>query len=220
VSRQLIILFLGILFFTKALAQPQFSLSTDLSLQKSFKKGQQYWAVGNSNILNFHLTPKDGIYAWFCYFSDGKFHNNITAIAKNALTSPSQINYRNSVRMRLKQISIGWKRYLKGTPDAEKNWNLYGSAGFGLLFGRVTNIHTVNIDTALYNVPVLSGTANFKRLTFDLGLGIEFPLGGDFFIYSEARAFIPATGYPSPYIFVNDNAPFVSNLSLGLRLLF
>ena len=219
-SRQIIILFFGTLFFTKAFSQPQFSLSTDLSLQRNFKKEQHYWAAGHSIITNFHLTPTDGIYAWFCYFSKGKFTNNTTAVAKSLLTSPSQINFQNSALMRLKQFSVGWKRYLKGNPEAEKSWNLYGSAGFGLMLGTVTNVHSVAIDTALYTLPVLSGKANFKRLTFDLGMGAEFPVGGDFFIYSEARAFIPATDYPSEYIFVNDNAPFVGNLSIGIRLLF
>lgn len=48
------------------------------------------------------------------------------------------------------------------------------------MLGTVTNVHSVAIDTALYTLPVLSGKANFKRLTFDLGLGAEFPVGGDF----------------------------------------
>ena len=218
--RQCIISFFLLIFFTKVFAQPQFSLSTDLSLQRNFKNEQQYWAAGHTVITNFHLTPQDGIYAWFCYFSDGKFSNNITAIAKNPLTSPAQKNYQNNARMHFKQFSVGWKRYLKGNPEAEKSWNLYGSAGFGLMLGTVTNSHSIAIDTALYAVLVLSGKANFKRLTFDLALGAEIPLGGDFFIYSEARALIPTIGYPSEFILINNNAPFVGNLGIGLRLLF
>jgi hypothetical protein len=198
----------------------RFSLATDLTLQGSFKKDQRFWAVGHTTTFNFHLTPKNGVYVWFCYFSDGKFTNALTATAKQAATVPQQINYENKARLRFKHVSIGWKHYLKGTPDAEKGYNVYGYAGLGLLLGRVINTHSVLIDTAAYNVPVLSGKANYKRLTFDIGAGAEFPLGSDFYIYSEAKVFIPTTDYPSKYIFINDKAPYTAMLSLGLRLLF
>lgn len=199
---------------------PQFSLATDLTFQQSFKKGQKFWAVGHTTTLNFHLTPKNGVYVWFCYFSDGKFTNSLTATAKQGATIPQQINYENKARLRFKQVSIGWKHYFKGTPDAENKWNFYGYAGLGLLMGRVNNEHSVLIDTAIYNVPVLSGKANYKRLTLDIGAGAEYPLGGEFYIYSEAKVFIPTTDYPSKYIFINDRAPYTGMLSLGLRLLF
>jgi hypothetical protein len=199
---------------------PQFSLATDLTLQGSFKKEQRFWAVGHTTTLNFHLTPKNGVYVWFCYFSDGKFTNALTATARQPATIPQQINYDNNARLRFKHFSVGWKRYLKGTPDSEKGYNLYGFAGLGLMLGRVNNEHSVLMDTALYAVPVLSGKANFKRLTLDLGAGIEFPIGGEFNIYSEGKVFIPTTDYPSKYIFMNDKAPYTVMLSLGLRLLF
>ncbi len=78
--------------------------------------------------------------------------------------------------MRMKHFSAGWRKYLKGTAAAENGWNIYAYAGLGIFMGRVENSHSVAIDTADYNVPVLSGTANFKRLTLDLGLGWELPL--------------------------------------------
>jgi hypothetical protein len=199
---------------------PQFSLSTDLSIQRSFKKEQRYWAFGHTTCTHFHLTPVDGIYISFVYYSNGKFNNDLTATAKSALTTPQQIRYVNAGNMRLKELSIGWKRYLKGTFNAEKSWNLYGYAGFGLMFGRVVNTHSIFVDTAIYNAPVLSGTGSFKRLTFDLGLGTEVPVGADFFIYTEGRVWIPTTDYPSKFVFVNKKAPLAGMVSLGLRLLF
>lgn len=199
---------------------PQFSLATDLTLQGSFKKEQRFWAVGHTTTLHFHLTPVNGVYVWFCYFSDGKFTNALTATARQPSTLPQQVNYDNRARLRFKHVSIGWRRYLKGEPAAEKGYNLYGMAGLGLMLGRVKNEHSVLVDTALYAVPVLPGKANFKRLTLDLGAGIEFPIGGDFNIYSEGKVFIPTTDYPSRYIFINDKAPYTFMLSLGLRLLF
>ena len=113
--------------------------------------------------------PKNGIYVWFAYHTPGHFTNNLVASAKSALTSPQQIPYSNKAKMRLKEFSMGWRKYLKGTPDAEKGWNVYAYAGLGLMLGRIENDHSVEIDTADYNVPVRNGRANFKRLTLDLG---------------------------------------------------
>jgi hypothetical protein len=84
----------------------------------------------------------------------------------------------------------------------------------------VDNIHSTVLDTSVYNVPVLTGKANFKRLTADLGLGWELPVGGDIFLYAEGRAWVPTTDYPSKYIFVNNNAPLVGMLNAGIRILF
>jgi len=200
--------------------RPAFSIATDIGLQRSIKKEQQYWAVGHTVHLHFHITSKDGVYAWISYYSNGKFNNDLTATAKSPTTIPQQINYRNSAEMRFKQFSLGWKHYLKGSSDAEKGWSLYGYAGFGLLLGRVINTHSVSIDTADYFVPVRSGKANFKRLTLDLGLGWEVPLGGDVFFYTEGRVWVPTTDYPSKYIFINRNAPLVASLNFGIRIFF
>jgi hypothetical protein len=200
--------------------QTQFSLATDLGLQRSFKKEQQYWAGGHTIHCHFHVTPKDGIYLWLSYYSTGKFSNNLTATAKSPLTTPQQIRYVNEANMGFKQFSIGCKKYLKGSSNAEEGWNLYSYAGFGLLLGHVENTHSNAIDTNVYVVPVRSGNANFKRLTLDLGLGWEVPLGGSIFFYTEGRVWIPTTSYPSKYIFVNKNAPLVGMFNTGVRILF
>jgi hypothetical protein len=168
----------------------------------------------------FHLTPKNGVYVLFAYYSPGGFKNNLTATAKSAVTNPQQINFINKGKMSLKELSIGWRKYLKGRPDLETGWSLYSNAGFGLLLGRVDNSHSPLTDTALYAVPVLSGKADFKRLTLDLGLGWEVPIGGDLYFYTEGKVWIPTTNYPSKYIFVNSNAPLVGMLSAGIRIIF
>jgi hypothetical protein len=200
--------------------QAAFSIATDLGLQRSIKKEQQYWAVGQTVHVHFHFTPKEGAYVWISYYSEGKFHNDLSATAKQPATNPQQINYVNNAAMRFKHLSVGWKHYFIGSSDIEKGWSLYGYTGFGLMLGRVINTYSVSIDTTLYNVQVRSGKANFKRLTLDLGLGWETPLGGDVYFYTEGRAWIPTTDYPSKYIFVNKNAPFVASLNFGVRILF
>jgi hypothetical protein len=206
--------------FTTAFPQQMFSIASDVSIQRNFKKEQLYWALGHTTNAIFHLTPKDGIYLWFAYYSNGRFNNNLTAVARSPLTAPQQVSYLNSARMRLKQFSVGWRKYLRGSPDAETGYNIYGYAGFGLLLGRMDNSHSVSIDTVLYNVPVLSGKANFKRLTVDLGIGWEIPIGGDFYFFTEGKVWVPASNYPSKYIFVNNNAPYVAMLGTGIRIVF
>ena len=219
-NKRITIIFFFALLYTTAFCQQGFSLATDISLQRNFKKEQLYWAVGHTTQTIFHLTPKGAIYLSFAYYSNGRFKNNVTADATTVLTIPQKINYINNARMRLKEFSIGWRKYLIGAADAEKKWSLYGNAGFGVLFGSIENVHSVSIDTALYSVPVLSGTARFKRLTLDLGLGWEVPLGGDLFFYTEGKVWIPTTDYPSKYIFINNNAPFTGMICLGVRVLF
>ncbi len=215
------ILTLFCLFHTAVFSQyTRFSIATDLSLQHSFKKEQRFTVIGQTDHTHFHLTPKEGIYVWFAYYSNGNFSNNITATAKSLLTTPQQISYVNKANMRLKNFSMGWKKYLKGAADAENGWNLYVYAGFGLLLGRIENSHSVAIDTVEYNVPVISGRANFKRLTIDPGLGIEKYLGGDLYIYAEGRLWVPTDGFPSRYIYVNERAPWTGMFGVGLRVMF
>lgn len=199
--------------------QTHFSIATDFDIQHSFKKEQRYWAIGQTVQAHFHLTAKQGIYLLISYYAPGKFNNDLTAIAKSSATTPQQISYVNNVQMRFKGISMGWRQYLKGAFDNEDSWNLYAYAGFGLMLGRVQNTSSIQVDTVSYNVPVKNGKANFKRLTMDLGLGWEILLGGDIFFYNEARIEIPTTDYPSPYLFVNKNAPLAASLNFGVRIL-
>lgn len=203
-----------------AFAQPGFSFLTDLSFQHNFKKGQRYIVIGQTVQANINFTPKEAAYIWFCYYSNGKFEDKLNATAKSPFTLPQQIPYTNQAKMRLKQISIGYKKYLLGNAEKEKGINIYASAGFGLVLGRIQNTHTVNIDTLQYVLPVLAGQANFKRLTIDPGMGIERYLGADFYVYSELRCSIPTTDYPSKYLFKNEHAPWTGSASIGMRIRF
>ncbi len=220
-NRQIKILFFILLVSATCFGQQmRFSIATDLGVQRSLKKEQQFWSVGHTVHAIINLAPKDAVYVWFAYYTNGNFRNNLTATAKDVLTIPQEIDYINRSQIRFKHFSIGYKKYLIGACDIEKGWNLYATAGFGLIPGRVTNIHTVIIDTVTYNVPVQSGRANFKRLTADLSLGYEKPIGADFYLYGEGRVWIPASDYPSKHLFVNNNAPLTAMLNVGLRILF
>lgn len=163
---------------------------------------------------------KDGIQVSLGYSTAGKFNNSVAATAVDPGTVPQQLGYTNKGNMQIRQLTVSWKHYLKGHPQTETGWNLYSRAGFGLLMGRVDNEPSLSIDTAQYRLPVKTGNANFKRLTLDLAVGWEKPLGGDFHLYTEARVSVPSPGYPSPYLLTNDQAPFTSVICGGLRILF
>ncbi len=217
------ILFLSITFLSQILfSQTRISFATDASLQKNFKKDQRFLAIGQDLLFNWHFTARSGAYASLSYYSNGKFKNTLSAAAKSSNTSPQQIFFINKAQVNLKQISLGWKYYFVGSSDAESRWNLYEAAGFGLIFGRASNSYSILIDTSLYNTPQqpVNGSGHFKRLTLDLGLGWEIPLGADIYLYSEGRVWIPTTEYPSKYLFVNNNAPLAGMIAAGLRILF
>jgi len=215
-----IFFFLLLPFSSLFAQQTRFSLSTDGNIMRSLRKQQRFWAIGQTVTGHFHFTPENEGYAWLVYYTNGIFHNQLSAIAKQPTTTPQQIAFTNKARMRIVQISLGWKHYLKGASNSEEKWNLYGSAGWGLMMGRIENIHSVRIDTAEYNVQVLEGSSHFKRLTADFTLGYEKPVGADIFVYLEGRALVPITDYPSRFIYIYDNAPFVGSVNLGIRILF
>ncbi len=199
---------------------PLFSFGSDMGLYRNFAEGQHFNSIQHTLHLDFHLVQKDGIRVSFSHGSAGKFSNAVTALAKTGSTQPQQINYTNKASLKMRRLSVAWKRYLLGRPDLEKGGNLYGTAGFGLLLGRITNSHDRLTDSSLYQLPVLAGEGKFKRLSFDLSLGGEIPAGPDFYIFTEARVFIPSSDYPSPYLYKNKNAPFGGLLCFGLRILF
>lgn len=204
-----------------ALAQyPRFSIATDLGLVRNFGKQQQFTALNNTMHGDFHLSAGNGIRISFGYCSNGKFDNTVTALAKSSSISPQQQVYSNRGNMRFRQLTLGWKHYFIGEPISEKGWNLYGEAGFGLMMGRITNTPGRTIDTSRYTLPLQSGKANFKRLSYDLSIGWEKPVGADFFLYVEGRVYIPNTAYPSEYILVNEHAPLAGILCGGVRILF
>jgi len=220
-KRSIIILLLALTSSAVIHAQALgFSIATDFGLQRSFKKEQRFWAVGHTVQAQFHFAPKDAVYLWISYYTEGEFSNQLTANAKSPIVFPQNIAYRNDAAMRFKQFSVGFKKYLKGRFDMESDWNLYVYGGFGLVLGRVINRHNPTIDTADYDLPVREGKANFKRLTLDLGGGVEYPIGADIFLYTDGRLWVPTTDYPSRHIFVNENAPLAGMLNVGIRILF
>ena len=201
-------------------AQDAFSIATDISVLGSFTSGQRFFAIGQSVQGNFYLNKKQSIYALLCYYTKGQSRNSLTAVARDPFTLPQTMDFNATSTQRFRQISTGLRQYLKGTYDDEQSWNLYGMAGFGLLFGRVENKYNQSIDADRYILPqkAIAGTGDFKRLTFDLGAGAEMMIGSSIYLYTEARTWIQASDYPSPYLY-NNHLPRTVSLSTGMRIL-
>lgn len=201
-------------------SQVRLSLGTDLSLMRNFSPKQKFWSLGETVQFNFHFNEKQSAYAWITYYTPGKFNNDFKATAKLPGTVPSNMAFKAAARWRSNEVSLGWKHYFKGSFDAETGYNIYSVIGLGLMFTKVENVFTPAVDTSLYSAPTLAGNSEFYRLTVDLGTGVEFPVGGNFFLYGDMRTWIPTTNYPSPYLHNNKNVPLPFMIAGGMRILF
>jgi len=220
--KKLILLFTSVICIDGiALAQLRFSIATDVSLLRNFSPQQKFWSLGQGVEADLHFSQKNTFYGWFNYHTQGSFNNSFEADVKPPGT-PGQIDYYITGKWAFRQVSIGWKHYIRGSFDKEYDWNLYGAAGFGLLFTRAENILVSSIDTALYALrptPQL-GKDDFKRLTLDLALGTELPLGPNFYVYVDVRTSIPTSDYPSPLLHNKKHVPLPVMLNAGMRILF
>jgi hypothetical protein len=201
-------------------AQVGFSFATDISLFHNFSPDQQFWAVGETVQSNIHFSKKQSAYAWISYYTPAKYSNDFTASAKSATTTPSTIPFTATAQWKTGHVSVGWKHYFKGSYDAETGYNIYSIAGFGLMFTKVENTFSAPVDTSLYSAPTLAGTDKIYRLSLDLGLGLEYPISGNFYLYGDLRTWLPTSDYPSPYLHNNKNVPLPAIVSLGLRIPF
>ncbi len=203
-----------------AQSPPRIAISTDFTVQHNLSPDQKYWAIGQNLRGEWKLVFPSPVYVGFSYYTKGNFSNQLTAAAKDPATVPAGINYINKGSMRFSHLTVGLKHYIIGSWEAEQDWNLYGLTGLGVLMGRTSNVHSEIIDTNQYQLPVLSGSRRFSRLTLDLGAGIEIPMGGDMYLYSEAKTFIPLTYFPSQYLLNYKYNPLTLNLGIGVRVLF
>jgi len=202
-------------------AQPEFSIGTGVAGLRNFSPKQKFWAFGHTVQANVHFSPKETVYAWLDYYTEGKYKNNFTATTKPPFSQPFQIPFTATGRLTYRHISLGWKHYFRGSYSEERNFSVYGKAGFGFLFAKVRNQIAPAIDTSRYFVPVQpTASSKFRRLTFDLAIGAEQPLGGSFFVFVDARTWLPASSTPSPYLHEQKNVPLPVMASAGLRILF
>lgn len=212
-------LLLNLNFLPSLSAQENISIATGISVLHNFSPAQTFNAVGHTIQAVVHFTPKQSVYTWAEYYTEGKFNNNFTATAKLPLASPQQLALLATGRLTYRQFSLGWRHYFKGGYAEEQNLNFYGLAGFGFLFAKVRNEFSTAIDTTQYNIATTAGQGTVHRLTFDLGLGAEKPFGGQIYAFADLRSWLPASSNPSPYLHSQRNVPLAFMLSAGIRVL-
>jgi hypothetical protein len=220
-SRHALILFF-LLSNSCLFAQVKFSAATDLSILHNFDPQQKFTVVGQTILPQWHFDKKNTVYAWLTYHANGKYENTLIATAKSQATQPQTISFTNQSVMRLRQISFGFKRYIVGSYENFENFNFYAAGGFGVMYGNASNTFSANIDTALYTIQynIAHGAGDFKRLTFDITGGFEFPVSYEMYVYSEIRMYIPTTDYPSKYLLNNSHAPLLGSINIGIRIIF
>jgi hypothetical protein len=203
-------------------AQVKFSLATDLSILRNFDGRQKFTVAGQTVVPQWHFDKNTSLYAWFSYHGNGKYKSTLTATAKSTATQPQSFSFTNNSEMRLRQLSLGIKKYFKGSYDNLENISIYAGGGFGLIIGTATNSFSSIVDTSLYTTQnnVVNGSGDFKRLTLDLLAGVDFPISYEVFFYSELRMYLPTTNYPNNYLLKNSNAPLLGGINLGIRVLF
>lgn len=217
-----IFLFFFLLPALPATSQVKFSLATDASLLRNFDGRHTFTVIGQTIHGQWHMDQKSTVYAWLTYHTDGKYRSSLVATARSVTTLPQTISFTTNSQMSLRHLSIGLKRYLLGSFQKLEKLSLYGAGGFGLIIGKATNNFSMAIDTSLYTVQnnILSGSGEFKRLSFDITAGWEIPVAYEIFVFSEARIHIPVSGYPNNYLLKNSNVPFSGSVNLGVRILF
>jgi hypothetical protein len=209
-----------ILASTQCFAQPRISIATDLTFVRNFSPEQQFWAIGQTVQGGFHFSKKETAYVWMNYFINGKFSVDRIATAKSG-TAPDTIAYTAKSIWNPREVSIGLKHYWKGAFDDQHQWNLYSITGFGINWTNVETSFVPAFDTAHYGyLAPISGVGEFTKLTFDLGVGAEMSVGGNFFVYGDVRMALPASHDPSPWTANNTNVPLALMIGFGARILF
>jgi hypothetical protein len=216
------VLFLLLFIAFTSQAQLRFSFTTDVSVLRNFSPRQKFWSVGQNVRADLHLAPKETFTASLAYFSPVRFHNYFDAPAKLQTTNPSTIVYLIDANWRFTEISLGWKHYFHGDFEDEETYHIYSLVGFGIMPTRAENLLASTPDTSRYMLlptPV-QGKGRFTRLTLDLGAGGEYPLGANFFLYTELKTWLSASSYHSPYLHSTKNFPLPVIASFGMRVLF
>jgi hypothetical protein len=201
-------------------AQEGISVGTDIALLRNMGGNQQFFTVGQTLVFNYHFTPKHSFYGWFMYYLPGKFSNEFSSTAKSTATIPQQVNYKVNASWAYREISLGWKYYVKGSPVSTNGYNIYSLAGLGLMFSKASNLTT--LDTTLYQPaarPEL-GEKNFARLNLDLGVGGEFPLASNIYLYGDLRTWINTSSYPVTVFHTDKHATQAVSIHFGMRILF
>lgn len=198
----------------------QFSLTTDVSVLRNSSPRQQFWTAGQTIRAEWYPGDRGGPFVSISYFLTAEFTNSFTATAKSSTAGPATIPYTASSSWQFRQAALGWKHYFRGTFKEEKKQGWYGLIGTGLLFARIDNRLSQPIDTSQYfSAGPTQAKGTLRRITLDLGLGGEWPIGADIYAFGELRSLLQASETPSALVAGNSHIPLTTSVHAGLRVL-
>lgn len=211
-----------LLLLQAARAQLRGSFVTSVGVLRNFSPHQQFTSIGQTVEGDLHITPRETFLIWINYAIPGRFKNQFQAPALDMSTMPVTTPYTVKGTWNLREFSLGWKHYFKGNFMQETGWNLFGTAGLGILVASVKNTYVTKLDTVLYKAlwkPEI-GAHHFRKLTADLAIGMEIPIGGDFSVTGDLRVMLPASSTATNYTHYDEKVPLTVFANLGIRILF
>lgn len=200
--------------------QAQISVASDANLIGQFGGMKSYWGLAQDVKVSYPLGPKTSAYVSVGYAIPNKLKETFRAGAFSPTAEPPVIRYQATTNRQLRQAHFGIIQYLSGSHKAESGTNIYFMAGAGVMSVKLSTSYTANVDTAEYeSFRPYAGEGSAESFSIHTGLGVEQPLGGNFFWYAEAKGWIPVTSFSSPYLKEPEKTPAIL-IGAGIRVLF
>ena len=212
--------FLFIIFASLFSAKAQLSVASDASVIGQFGGIKTYWGLAQDVKVSYPIGPKTSAYLSVGYAIPNKLKEAFSTQAYSPLTTPQVIRYQANTNRQLRQAQIGIMQYLAGSHKAESGTNVYLLAGVGIMSVKASTSYSVDVDTAEYpQIRPYAGEGSAESFSVNAGLGIEQPLGGNFFWYAEAKGWLPTKSLSSPFLKEAEKTPAVL-VGVGIRVLF
>lgn len=209
------------LVFLSVPALAQFSIATDINVMRQFGKQQSFWSMAQTVQFSYALKNKESIYLSIGNSTPHDIKDNFITKAKSDTIFPKAIGYVATSSWRTRQFTAGWKHYFTGGYNSEDGLSIYGLAGAGIMSVKISTQFSLGVDTThYYALTPLAGTQSVNRLSFDVGLGIEKPIMGNFFWYAEAKTWIHKGAFRSPLLARQNEKITPVMIGGGLRILF
>jgi hypothetical protein len=212
------ILLFSLLMLSFTLGKAQWSYGGEFSfVHFSGSTGLKHFGAGVKG--EYEINEWTGIYGTLSYFLPQSYQANILIVAESPAIVPYTKNLPVDSRISFTHLGFGGKRYFIGRyeGDASQKFGLYGSAGFGLLFGaRASDIPS--FDNSAYSSPIDDEVKGvFINWIAGLGVGAELLVGKTYlYLSAMSRYTIDQANQKK----IKTNVPFMFNYNFGMRIPF
>lgn len=199
-------------------AKAQYSYGGEFSFMHFFGPTKlKHFGLGLNG--EYQINEWTGVTASTNYFLPQVFNGKllITGVTPDVDPYLSVISVES--RVGFTHLGIGGKRYFLGryVLDEHKPFGMYGTVGFGLLFGAIRS-QVPQYDKTLYSSPINDEEKNvFINWMAGAGIGAEFLLGKNYLYVSVLGR---ATIDQANPLLIKTNIPVFLNYNLGMRVPF